>query len=103
AVHDQIDRAFEFVAIDDDADLIAIANLAERAARERLGADVADAGAGRDSGETRVGQDGNVLAEAEVLERRRDLINFFHGGPHRAAANQYQDIARLEPVRLVAL
>ena len=64
AVADEVDAAFELVAVDDDLDAVAVAHLADRAAGQRLRADVADAGAGRDAGEAGVGQHRDVLAEA---------------------------------------
>ena len=68
---DQVERALELDPIDDDPDQVAVADLADRAAGQGLGADVADAGAGRDAGEPGVGDDRDVLAEREMLERRR--------------------------------
>ena len=68
---DQVERAFEVDAIDDDPDQVAVADLAERAAGEGFGADVADAGPRRDAGEPGVGQHGDLLAEREVPQRRR--------------------------------
>src|SRR5262249_37405152 len=58
---DEIDRALEPVAIDDDTDRVAVSNAADRPAGERLGADVADAGAGRNTGEARIGDHRDVL------------------------------------------
>jgi hypothetical protein len=53
---DEVDGAVQVDAVDLDLDEIAVAQLADRAARERLGADVADAGARRDAREARVGE-----------------------------------------------
>ena len=64
---DQVHRAFEPDPVDDDPDQVAVADPADRSSRERLGADVADAGAGGDAREPGVGQDGDLLAEREVL------------------------------------
>ena len=46
----------------DDANQVAVAHLADRAAGQGLGADVADAGAGGDAGEAGVGEHGDVAA-----------------------------------------
>ena len=53
---------FEVDAVDLDRDQIAVAQLADRPAGERLGADVADAGARGDAGEARVGEQGDAAA-----------------------------------------
>ncbi len=63
---DEVERSFEAVAVDHDLDLVTIANLAERSTGEGLWADVADAGACGDAGETGVGEDGDLFAEREV-------------------------------------
>src|SRR5213592_3901030 len=74
----EIDRAFEPVAVDDDANAIAVAQFADGAARQGFGANVADAGARRDAREAGVGEESDVLAEAQVLEGGGDLINLLH-------------------------
>ena len=93
---DHVDRAFEANAIDGDLDQVAVADLAERPSRERLGADVADAGPGRDAREPGVGDHGDVLAERQVLERGGDLIDLLHARPHRAATHQDKHITGLD-------
>ena len=55
--------AFERVAIDDDLNEIAVAQLADRPARQRFRRHVADARARRDAAEPRVGEHRDVLAE----------------------------------------
>ena len=50
---------------------VAVPDLADRAAGERLGRDVADAGAGGDAAEARVGDHGDVLAEVQMLAAPR--------------------------------
>ena len=65
AVADEIDAALEAIPVDDDAHQIAVDEPADGPARQRLGADVADAGARRDAGEARVGHHRDVLAEAQ--------------------------------------
>ena len=86
-------------AVDHDPDQVAVAQLADRAAGQRLGADVADAGAGGDAGEARVGEDGDVLAERQVLERRGDLVDLLHARAQRPAADQHEDVAGLDRSR----
>ena len=76
-------------------------SLADRAAGQRLGADVADAGAGRDAGEARVGDHRDVLAPGQVLERGGDLVDLLHARAQRPAADQHEDVAR--PGRAPAL
>ena len=93
---DQVDGAFEAVAVDHDPDQVAVADPADRPPRQRLGTDVADARTGRDAREPGVGQDGDLLAEREVLQGRGDLVDLLHARPHRAAADQDQDVAGLD-------
>jgi hypothetical protein len=62
----QIDLALQAVAVDDDFDDVAVAHFADGAAGQRLGRNVADAGAGGDAAETRVGDHRHVLAEIQV-------------------------------------
>ena len=83
---DEIDRPFERAAIDDDLDEVAVAQLADRAAGQRFGRDVADARAGRHAAEPRVGDDRDVLAERQVPQRAGELIGLLHAGAHRPAA-----------------
>ena len=70
-------------------DAVAVAKRADRAAGQRLRPDVADAGAGRDAGEARVGDERDWLADVEVLERRGDLVGLLHAGADRAAADEH--------------
>src|ERR1017187_3713360 len=93
AVHDQIDGAFEARAVDDDFDLVAFAHLADGAAGQGFGSDVADAGAGGDAAETGVGENGDFLAEREVAERGGDFEDLLHAGAHGAATHQDNDVA----------
>ena len=58
------------------------------------GRNVADAGAGGDAAETRVGEHRDVLAEIQMLQRGGDLIDLLHARAHRAAADQHDDVAR---------
>ena len=90
---DEVDRAGEIFAIDDDLDLVAVAEFADGAAGEGLGRDVADAGAGGDAAEARVGEDGDVLAEGEGLERGGDLVDLLHARAGGAAADEDHDVA----------
>src|SRR5262249_32831964 len=98
---DQIDAPFEPVAVDNDLDAIAVADLADWAAGERLRADVADAGARTHAGETRIRQQSHVLAEAQVLEGTRDLIDLLHAGAHGPAADKDEDVAGLDALGAV--
>ena len=82
---------------------VAVAHLADRAAGQRLRADVADARPRRDAGKAGVGQHRDVLAEVEVLQGRCDLVNLLHAGAHRPAADQHQHVAGLDAVRAAAL
>src|SRR5262249_3165039 len=102
ALADQIDAPFQPIAVDDDADAVAVAYLADGPAGQRLRPDVADARPGRNAAEARVGHDRDVLAEAQVLQRRRDLVDLLHAAAHRPAADEDQHVARLERVGAVA-
>src|SRR5262245_51915237 len=62
-----------------------------------------DARARRDAAETGIREHGDVLAEAEMLERRGDLVDLLHPRPHRAAADQHEYIAGFQAVVAVAL
>src|SRR5262249_44178398 len=86
-----------------DLDAIAVTHLANRTTCQCLRPDVADTGAGRNTREAGVGQDRDLLAEAQMLERRGDLVNLFHTRPHRTTADQNQDVPRLQSPLPVAL
>ena len=62
---DKIERPFQLDPVDNDPDHIAVAQLADRSAGQGLGADVSDAGARGNAGESRIGQDRHVLAERQ--------------------------------------
>ena len=57
--------------VDDDFDQVVVQQLADRAAGERFGPDVTDAGAGRDAGEPGVGHQRHLLAPRQVLAAPR--------------------------------
>ena len=82
----KIDAADEILAIDHDLDRVAVAQLAERTAGQRLGPDVADARAGAHARKTRVGHDRHFVSPGQMLKRRGDLINLLHARPERSAA-----------------
>src|SRR5262245_57437328 len=79
---DEIDPAFHPVPIDRDADAVAFAQFSEWTAGERFGTDMADARAGADAAETRIGQQRDIFAERQMLERARELVGFLHAGAH---------------------
>src|SRR5580765_1194441 len=68
AFANKINAPFKFAPVDDDANPIAGAHLADRSARQRFRTDVPDASAGRDTRETRVGQQRHVLAERQEFQ-----------------------------------
>ena len=80
-------------AVDHDLDEVAVAQLADGAAGERFRRYVADAGAGRDAAEASIGDDGDVLAEGQMLQGGGDLIDLLHAGARRAAADQHDNVA----------
>ena len=84
ALAHEVHAALEAVAVDHDLDRVAIAERADRATGQRLGTDVADAGAGGHAGEARIGQDGHLLAPRQMSQRRGDLVDLFHAGAERA-------------------
>ena len=55
--------------VDDDLDDVAVAQLADRTAGQRLGRDVADAGTGGHAAEAGVGEHRHVFAERQILQR----------------------------------
>src|SRR5712692_1310428 len=103
AVAHQVDGALEAVPVHDDADQVALENAADGPARQRLGPDVADAGARGDAGEARVRDHRHFLAPREMLERGCDLVDLLHPRAQGPAADQNQDVARLETARALAL
>ena len=98
AFADEVDARFEAIAIDMNADQVAVHEFADRSAGQAFRADVADARAGGDAGETRVGQQRDVFPERQVFERAGDLIGFLHARAHRADAREHQHIAGLDTV-----
>src|SRR5207302_962370 len=89
-VADQVDRAFQLVAVDDDLDAVAVAELADRAAGEGLRRHVADARPGAHTGKPRVRDHRDVLAERQELQGTRDLVNLLHAAAHRPSATEYE-------------
>jgi len=57
----QVDGAGQLLPVDDDFDLVAILKLADRAPGKGFGRDVSEAGAGGDTAEAGVGEQGDVL------------------------------------------
>src|SRR5206468_6123423 len=84
-------------------DQVALEDAADGPARQRLGPDVADARARGDSGEAGVRDHRHFLAPREMLERGCDLVDLLHPGAQGAAADQDQNVARLETTRPLAL
>ncbi len=52
-IADQVDTAFEFCSVDNDADAVTVAELAQRPSGQGLGRNQADAGPRAHAGETR--------------------------------------------------
>src|SRR4029453_8755724 len=100
---DEVDAALEPVAIDDDPDDVAVDHLADRPSGQRLGTDVPDARARRHAGEARIRENGDVLAERQVLEGGRDLVDLLHAGAERAPADQHEHVAGLKTIVAAAL
>ncbi len=103
AVADQVDRALQAVPVHDDLDEVAVQHAADGTAGEGLRADVADARAGGHAGEAGVGEDGDLLAPRQVLERGGDLVDLLHPGADGAATDEDHDVTGLHPVRALAL
>ncbi len=80
--------------IDFDVDPVAVAQLTDRSAGECFRTNVPDTGPRTDTGESRVGNDGDFAPPGEVLQRRGDLVGFFHAGSHRSATGQDEHITR---------
>ncbi|MDB5348631.1 MAG: hypothetical protein JWP89_7008 [Schlesneria sp.] len=89
---DVIERAGQVAGVDDDFDQVAVAELADGASIEGFGADVTDAGSGGDAREPGVRDQGDVLAEGEVPQGRRDLIGLFHAAAEGATTHQDDDV-----------
>src|SRR5262249_32511852 len=66
----EIHGSFQLIAIDYDFDRISIAQLADRSSGQSLRRNVTDARARRQSAESRVCEDGHMLAESKMPERR---------------------------------
>src|SRR5207244_1967790 len=82
---------------------IAVLDLANRPAGQRLGADVADARSSRNAGEAGIGQNGYMFTEAQMAKGGGDLVNFFHAGAHRSTTDEHEHVSRLEALRSPAL
>ena len=89
----RLTRAGQRVAIDHDLDEVVVPNAPDRSVVQRLGPDVADAGAAREPGEPAVGDERHVFAPGQVTERRGDLRGLLHAGPRRPHADQHDDVA----------
>ncbi len=53
---------------------------------------MANAGSGRDPAEARIGEDGNVFAERQRLQCRRDLVYLLHARTGRPTADEHHHI-----------
>ncbi len=93
SVADEMDRARERFAIDDDLNLVAFKHFADGAGGEGFRRDVSDACASGDAAEARIGEQGNVLAVRKLLQGSRDLVNLLHPCAGRTAADEHEDIA----------
>src|SRR5437870_5987078 len=69
----EVDRAREHAAVDHDFDQVIVAHPADRAAVQRLRADVSHAGATREPGKAAVGEERDVFPPGEIPERGSDL------------------------------
>src|SRR5579859_5004852 len=92
----QVDRPGQLLAINDDFDLITVKQLADGSASQGFGRDMADAGSGGDTAESRVGEEGYVFARGQPLEGGGDLIDLFHTGARGAGADQHHDVVLLD-------
>src|SRR5205085_1636839 len=90
AFADEVDGSGHVHAVDFHTDEIAVAHATERTAGQRLRADVAEARAGAHAGKTRIGEQRNVFAERQHLERGGDLVGFLHAGAERPDAGEDQ-------------
>ena len=61
---------------------------------------MADAGPGRHAGEARVGDQRDLAAEREELQRRRELVGLLHPGAERPAPGEHDDVAGLDRLGL---
>src|SRR5437868_5198072 len=59
-----------------------------------------DTSSSGNSAEAGIGNDGNVLAEIQVLERGGKLIRLLHACSHRSAADHYDNVARMNLIAL---
>ena len=82
--------------VDGKADAVAFPQPAERAARERFRAHVADAGSRADTGKTGIGNQRHLPTERQELQRGGELIGFLHPRAHRPAARQHQHLSGLD-------
>src|SRR5262245_24877745 len=63
-----------------DADDVAVPEKADRTTELRFGSDMADAEAARGAGEAPVGDEGDLVAHALSIDRRRGRQHFAHAG-----------------------
>ena len=88
----------ERVAGDVDVDHVARLQQGERPAGGGLGADVADAGAGRSAGESAVGNQSDAVVEPDALDGGGGGEHFLHSRPAaRAFIANHDHVARLDP------
>ena len=64
----QIDASIQLLAINHDMDPVAFKYLADRPSGQGFGPDMPDTGAGRDTGETRIGQDRDLAPPGQMLQ-----------------------------------
>src|SRR5690349_3645366 len=84
----QVNAAFDEPAINVNSNQVPLQDFADWPAGQTLRADVSDACASRNAGETRVREERDFFAVGNVLQRTGDLVGFLHAGAHWADAGQ---------------
>src|SRR3954453_9040844 len=77
---------FEFVAIDDDLDDVAVMQFSNGAAGQGFRGNMANTRPRRNTTESSVRDNSHMFAERQMLERRSNLIGLFHTGAERPTA-----------------
>src|SRR2546428_462125 len=99
----QVDTSLKLIAIDNNLNDVPFNDFADWSTGKSFRANMTNACSRGNPGKPGICQNGNVLAEREMFQRRSNLINLFHSCAGGSSANQDQNVSGFDPIWAVAL